>query len=340
MGTSPDGSAGFLKSYHILAVLIAVTVVLLSITGFVWADKGVTLVVNGETRYLNSRAETVGDLLEVADIAVGSSDVLSPVATSPLADGMTIVVRHAKPVIVDIAGETIELDVVGTTVTDALIAAGIDPASGCSVQPTLDTALEPGMTISVSDVFVRVVEEHVDLEYGVVTEQDPSLPAGSRAIKQHGQAGEAVRVYRLLVTNGVEGESVLSAETVISEPLDEVVLVGTDRSASPRVASRAAANVAPPRGGVDLAVTATGYSPGDPGVSNRTATGAKATYGVIAVDPSVIPLGTRVYIPGYGNAIAADTGGAIKGNKIDLCFGTRAEALAWGRRTVTITILP
>jgi peptidoglycan DL-endopeptidase CwlO len=82
-----------------------------------------------------------------------------------------------------------------------------------------------------------------------------------------------------------------------------------------------------------VTVTATGYS-----LRGRTATGAPVGWGVVAVDPSVIPLGTRMTIPGYGEGIAADTGGAIKGNTIDLWFPTLAQANAWGRRTVTITL--
>jgi 3D (Asp-Asp-Asp) domain-containing protein len=69
-----------------------------------------------------------------------------------------------------------------------------------------------------------------------------------------------------------------------------------------------------------------------------TATGAPAGWGVIAVDPSVIPLGTRMSIPGYGSGVAADTGGAIVGDTIDLWFPTVAQARAWGRRTVTISL--
>ena len=70
-----------------------------------------------------------------------------------------------------------------------------------------------------------------------------------------------------------------------------------------------------------------------------TATGARARRGVIAVDPRVIPLGTHVYVPGYGYAVAADTGGAIKGRRVDLCFETVAECDRWGRRDVTIIVL-
>jgi 3D (Asp-Asp-Asp) domain-containing protein len=82
-----------------------------------------------------------------------------------------------------------------------------------------------------------------------------------------------------------------------------------------------------------ITVSSTGYS-----LRGRTATGMPTAAGVIAVDPSVIPLGTRLTIPGYGTGIAADTGGAVHGNVIDLWFPTLQQALAWGRRTVTITI--
>jgi peptidoglycan DL-endopeptidase CwlO len=82
-----------------------------------------------------------------------------------------------------------------------------------------------------------------------------------------------------------------------------------------------------------LTVSATGYS-----IRGRTSTGIPTAPGVVAVDPSVIPLGTRLTIPGYGVGIAADTGGAVQGNTIDVWFPTAAQALQWGRRTVTITI--
>ncbi|MBS3956394.1 MAG: G5 domain-containing protein [Clostridiales bacterium] len=340
MGASPDGPARFLKTRHILVALFAAALVVVSVTGFVWADKGVTLVVDGETRHLTTNVERVSDLLAEVGVGVDPADVVSPSASTPLVDGMTIVVRHATSVTVDLSGGAIELDVVGTNVTDALIAAGIDPTSGISVDPSLETPLAEDMRITVTDVFVRVVEEYVDVEYEVVTENDAALPQGARAIKNHGEPGKAVKVYRVVVTDGVEGPRSLVAERIVSEPVDEVVLLGTKRSAGRIVAARAGASVTPPRGGTKLTVVATGYTPGDPGVDDWTATGARAIRGVIAVDPSVIPLGTRVYVPGYGYAVAADTGGAIKGNKIDLCFDTRTEALNWGRRTVTIIILP
>jgi 3D (Asp-Asp-Asp) domain-containing protein len=81
-------------------------------------------------------------------------------------------------------------------------------------------------------------------------------------------------------------------------------------------------------------VSSSGYA-----LRGRTATGISTAPGVVAVDPSVIPLGTRMSIPGYGIGIAADTGGAVVGNTIDLWFPTVEQALQWGRRTVTVTLL-
>lgn len=97
--------------------------------------------------------------------------------------------------------------------------------------------------------------------------------------------------------------------------------------------ARAALPAAPVAGGKVVSVTATGYA-----LKGTTATGVPVGWGVVAVDPSFIPLGTSMTIPGYGEGVAADTGGAVVAAHIDLWFPTRAEALAWGTRTVTITL--
>lgn len=90
-----------------------------------------------------------------------------------------------------------------------------------------------------------------------------------------------------------------------------------------------------------LYMRATGYAPYTCGGSRsgRTATGIHAGVGVVAVDPRVIPLGTKLYIEGYGYAVAADTGGAIKGNRIDLGHDTHSQAMRTGRRTVKVHVL-
>ncbi|HEY6607202.1 MAG TPA: 3D domain-containing protein [Gaiellaceae bacterium] len=101
------------------------------------------------------------------------------------------------------------------------------------------------------------------------------------------------------------------------------------QAATPTAAEPASAPAAPGA----LAVTATGYA-----LAGQTSTGLPVGPGVVAVDPTVIPLGTRISIPGYGEGVAADTGSGVQGNAIDIWFPTMADALAWGRRTVTITL--
>jgi 3D (Asp-Asp-Asp) domain-containing protein len=91
-----------------------------------------------------------------------------------------------------------------------------------------------------------------------------------------------------------------------------------------------------------ITVLATGYCPcaicNYPYFGQPSYTGLPLRYGIVATDPKVIPMGSKLYIPGYGEGLAADQGNAIQGNRIDLCFSTHQEALNWGMRTVTLTV--
>jgi 3D (Asp-Asp-Asp) domain-containing protein len=107
----------------------------------------------------------------------------------------------------------------------------------------------------------------------------------------------------------------------------------TPTAPAPAAAAPPVSVSTPVRSARTLVVTATGYS-----LDGATASGIPVGYGVVAVDPSVIPLGTRMTIPGYGEGVAADTGSAVQGATIDLWFPSTAQALGWGRRTVTITL--
>ena len=131
-------------------------------------------------------------------------------------------------------------------------------------------------------------------------------------------------------------------EKVIEEPTNEKIAYGTKEKVVPTV------NV-PSRGGnipykSKMTMKSTAYSSSDKGVSGITASGMKATRdpngtSTVAVDPRVIPLGTKLYIEGYGYAIACDTGSAIKGNKVDVYFNSVKECYSWGSRNVDVYIL-
>lgn len=370
----PASPARHLKTLHIVIVLIAALVVPLTASGLVWAKKGVTVVVDGESVYYTTEAKTVSQVLDEVDIVLAEGDVVSPLPETPIADGSEIVVRQAVPVTLDCNGASVDLRVVGSTVADALVSAGLDPSLGLHVSPSLETTLQPDMTITALDVFVRVVKEEAEVPFETLEEQDPTLAEGQRRTVREGASGSAIRIYEILVIGETETRRTVKAEEVLVAPVDCVVKVGTrvpvDKqpvtgqpvAKQPTAPARAKApapvqggaspSASAPAEGKTLKVTSTAYTPWDPGcggisVINRKIATLKLPdgWGIVAVDPRVIPLGTKLYVPGYGYAIAGDTGGAIKGDKIDVCYwsggepAAKAAAKRWGRRTVTITIL-
>jgi 3D (Asp-Asp-Asp) domain-containing protein len=148
---------------------------------------------------------------------------------------------------------------------------------------------------------------------------------------------ESARAHRASYLKALARQQRLTARQIAAldsrarQVVAKAQVVQSQAAATPAAATAPAASVVD--GARTLTVTSTGYS-----MSGRTATGLPVGPGIVAVDPAVIPLGTRLSIPGYGEGVAADTGGAVQGLTIDLWFPTLAEALAWGRRTVTITL--
>lgn len=344
MRSRPTHSARSQRTQHIVAALVPAAILLLSVTGFVWAQKQVTVVVDGRTLHVASQAADVTDLLSEAGVTVGRADLVFPARGTRVTPGLSVVVRHATPVTVVLGGTENHVNVVGKTVADALVAAGVDPAASAGVTPDIGAQLRPEMRISVPDCFSRVSAESTEVPFGVQERPDGSLPKGARRVVRAGASGTELRVFSTLVVGGVEGSATLATERVVKAPVAEIVTVGTGDGTSPHQLS--VAHIPPRllrvmaiRRGRRMRVVATAYSAAEPGSSSSTAMGVPALRGVIAVDPSVIPLGTHVYVPGYGYAIAADTGGMINGRHVDLCFDSMSQLNAWGRRVVTIIIL-
>lgn len=114
---------------------------------------------------------------------------------------------------------------------------------------------------------------------------------------------------------------------------------GGEDEERPRKKSKVHHEAAAIPSGRAMYVSASGYSAFDPGNSKHTASGTLVRHGVIAVDPNVIPMGTHVFIPGYGEAVAEDIGSSIHGHRIDVAFDTHEEALSFGRRDLEIIIM-
>ena len=172
-----------------------------------------------------------------------------------------------------------------------------------------------------------------------LAERDAELDGLAAAAEARATSLEATAAARRGLIGELHRQQGLNAARV--QAIEAQARTAATRTTSLAVASPPPAlspvEAAPPMvtasGERTLTVSATGYT-----IRGRTSTGIPTAPGVVAVDPAVIPLGTRLTIPGYGVGIAADTGGAVLGNTIDVWFSTGAQARQWGRRTVTVTI--
>lgn len=189
------------------------------------------------------------------------------------------------------------------------------------------TALCSNMIINVATITENIITKTDAIPFTVEYRETDALDYGVERVVQEGSEG----VLETTIKETVSKDEVLSSEVVeekiVKEPVTKIIEKGTARNIDGYTYKDA------------INVRATGYTGFDAGCNGITASGTVAKKGVIAVDPRVIPLGTKVYVPGYGVAVAEDTGGAIKGNKIDLCYNTKSEAFSWGVRNVTLYVL-
>ncbi|MFK2826372.1 LysM peptidoglycan-binding domain-containing protein [Bacillus sp. B190/17] len=150
-------------------------------------------------------------------------------------------------------------------------------------------------------------------------------------------------VQSLKAMNGLSSDRIYAGDTLSLSGQVKAAAASKPAAAASKASTTASAPAQQASQGKTLTVTATAYTAECAGCSGVTATGinlnANRNAKVIAVDPNVIPLGSKVYVEGYGTAVAGDTGGAIKGNRIDLHVPTKDQAVNWGRRTVNVTIL-
>lgn len=283
--------------------------------------RSVTLVDNGQQRLIHTAAQTVGQVLAEANITLYASDGVTPAADTWVTPGLVITLQRSQPVTIVADGRIIQTRSHHTNALNVVAEAGIGLVGYDFTRPGPETPLTAGAVVEV----VRVTEDFqlVDTPIPFQTMWQPTdqLELDNVVRLQAGEPGIQRQRVRLRYENGAEVSRTLDGEWVAREPLPEIIGYGTQivlrvvetpegpreywRQVRMRVTSYTAASA--------------GRSPSDP-LYGITASGRPLTKGIVAADRSVIPFGSTVYVPGYGNGYVGDVGGGVVGRWIDLGY--------------------
>ena len=316
-------------------ILIGVIIIsiILSVT-LVNMRKTITMKIDGKEETFVTYKRTVKDVLNTQGVVVNPKDKVQPALNSNVSEGDTISIKRAVSVEVIVGDKKIEIETAEDTIEDMLEVEkeelkdqGIEYDAGVDeVTPALDSKIEENLQVNLVNVEVKSELAKEAIDFDVIVEEDSSLESGLEETRQEGAAGEKEVVYEVVYKNGVEFSKSVKSSKVVAEPVNKIVAQGTRRVFASRDGQLLDYKSV-------LYCESTAYSGG--GVTATGTVPVRDPNGIstIAVDPRVIPLGSLVYVEGYGKAVAADTGGAIKGNIIDVYVNSEQEAYSsWGRK--------
>lgn len=304
---------------------------------------------NGTQTTVKTMRNTVKEVLTQRGIEVRDFDYVSiPLDTKLLRNKTTkIHIKSAVPINVFADGKETVVMTSNDTVKEALEKSFVGLGPNDRIEGAKpDDKVCKDMNVKVVRIRQEIVSQNEIIPYDIERKANQSMDQGLEKVISKGKNGVCEKTYIVSYEDDKEIKRQLLTKTVISEPEEEKVEYGT-------VATYAVSRGESIRYKKVLEMSATAYTasfkdtkkhPGDPGFG-ITYTGVKVKKGIVAVDPKVIPLGTRLYIegvgnvPDYGYAVAADIGSAIKGNKIDLYMDNQSVVDKWGRKKVKVYIL-
>lgn len=221
-----------------------------------------------------------------------------------------------------------------STVGATLKSAGIVVGPLDMVSPATSERPRDGMRIQVVRVSVNIEAKVQPIPFDTVRTFTKSLRPGQVKMTRDGVSGEKEVRFSVRYEDGHVVKRTPVGSRTVAKPVNKMVSIGSRGNYVSRGEFQTRRV---------LRMQASAYEPGPRScgwsADGRTSCGLKAGYGVVAVDPRVIPLGSKLYVEGYGMALAGDTGRAIKGNRIDLGYNTYREAMRFGRRSVIVHIL-
>lgn len=294
---------------------------------------------------------TVAQAISEAKVTVGENDLVNYEKAATVSDGMIISVAHAFPVAVRAYGKHINLEMAVGTVSDALKKVGVTLGENDVVSHDLSEVVSSGMVIFVDEVIYEEKTETKSIPFDKTTKKSDHFAIGTTKITTKGVNGEKEVCYKEKYVNGKLVDSVVLSEKVTKKPVTQVTSIGTKKIEKIKAKGEPVSKLGTTEldsNGVPVNYTRviTGSSTAYYGGGN-TASGRPAKVGHVAVDPNVIPYGTKLYIVAtdgtvYGYAIAADTGGFVHNGTntvVDVYLDTYDECVQWGRRNVNIYVL-
>lgn len=291
--------------------------------------------------------DTVADVLDLAGITVGEKDVVVPAEDTAVTEGMLVQMKRKYSVTVTADGNSQTTVVTEGTVAEALTQAGIKLNEDDIVNPAKSAPVSEGMKLTVARVTYKDVTTTKDIAYTNTNVNDGSLYQGDRKVKTAGKNGSQSIVTRQKFIDGALSSSEVIKTTIITQPVNKVTLVGTKKRPAAYASITADGTVKDQSGSlVNYKKCITGRCTAYTG-GGWTSTGRPAAFGLVAVNPNVIPYGSRLYICSpdgrivYGYAIAADTGGAAMQGRIvaDLYYNTASQCSKFGVRNMKIYVL-
>lgn len=304
--------------------------------------KDVNLVVKGEVKEVVTHQATVGDFLKAEGIVLKANETVKPSLTTPISDEMDIVISSPKSYKISDGAKTYITKSVGNTVAEVLSNLNIKVGENDVVYPALDQKVDEKDPITIARVEKKSFTQEAPINFEVITNKNDKMYEGEKKVIQKGVKGVETQTVQNTFVNGNLTSIDVIAKTVTKAPVNEIVEVGTMKKPQQAKKESSAGTIKGKKVKKVIVMKATAY---DPTAGTKTAMGTRARVGAVAVDPKVIPLGTKLYIesidgfPSYGYAVAEDTGGAIKGNRIDLFYNTNAQANKFGRRNVKVYVL-
>jgi uncharacterized protein YabE (DUF348 family) len=272
-----------------------------------------TLNENGETQQITSIAPTLGAALWAEGYALFATDRLNPPPTTPLTNGLATTLIRSRPVTIRTQAGEVAIRTAASLVGEALQAAHLSLQGLDYSQPAPDKPIPIDGIIRLVRVTEQVLIQQTPIAFKTEFQPDPNVEIDSQSVLQAGETGLTAQRVRVRYEEGVEASRKVEDEWVAREPTDRILGYGTLL-----VMHTTTVDGTTIQYWRMLSMYATSYHPSE--VGDTTASGMPLQKGVVAIDRSIIPFYTQLYIPGYGQAVAGDTGGGVIGRWIDLGY--------------------